>query len=414
MVVGDVWFGLKKKLRKEERENGWSRDMVVGDVAEYYNQVIATDISEPQINRAIHHPRVKYIHTPTSLSNNDLISLIGPEGSVDLITVAQAVHWFDLPNFYSIVDRLLKKRGGIFAVWGYKDVTVSPAFDPIMKEFHNTTLPYWDPKLRYVLDGYKTLPFPFEDVGLGSEGRPMELDIPKMMSFEGYLVMLKSWSAVTTAKEKGVDLLNESVVNDLMTAWGGSHLVKPVVCKVAEYYNQVIATDISEPQINRAIQHPRVKYIHTPTSLSNNDLISLIGPEGSIDLITVAQAVHWFDLPNFYSIVNRLLRKPGGIFAVWCYNDVAVSPTFDPIMNRFHKTTLPYWDPKIQYVLDGYKTLPFPFEDVGLGSEGRPMELDIPKTMSFEGFLGMLKSWSAITTAKEKGVDLLNESVVND
>ncbi|XP_021772564.1 putative methyltransferase DDB_G0268948 [Chenopodium quinoa] len=200
-------------------------------VAEYYNQVIATDISEPQISRAIHHPRVKYIHTPTSLSNNDLISLIGPEGSVDLITVAQAVHWFDLPNFYSIVNRLLKKPRGIFAVWCYNDVTVSPTFDPIMNRFHKTTLPYWDPKIRYVFDGYKTLPFPFEDVGLGSEGRPMELDIPKTMSFEEFLGMLKSWSAVTTAKEKGVDLLNESVVNDLMTAWGGSQLVKPVVYK---------------------------------------------------------------------------------------------------------------------------------------------------------------------------------------
>ncbi|KAL2941762.1 putative methyltransferase [Bienertia sinuspersici] len=200
-------------------------------VAEHYNQVIATDISESQITRSIHHPRVKYLHTPTSLTNDDLISLIGSENSVDLITAGQAVHWFDLPNFYSLATRLLKKPGGVIAVWCYNGVIVDPTFDPIFNEFHKTTLPYWDPKVHYVFDGYKTLPFPFEDVGLGSEGRPIELEIPKTVSFEGFLRMVKSWSAVTTAKEKGVDLLDESVVKELMNAWGGSDLVRSVVYK---------------------------------------------------------------------------------------------------------------------------------------------------------------------------------------
>lgn len=176
----------------------------------------------------------------------------------------------------------------------------------------------------------------------------------------------------------------------------------------------MIATDISEPQIQRAIPHSRVKYIHSKPSLSNDNLLSRIGPENSVDLVTVAQAVHWFDLPNFYSVVTRLLKTPGGIIAVWCYNDVVVSPTFDPIMTRFHMTTLPYWDPKIQFVFDAYKTLTFPFEKVGLGSEGQPLALDIPKTVSFEGFLRMLKSWSAVITAKEIGVDLLSEKVVKE
>ncbi|KMT14065.1 hypothetical protein BVRB_4g078920 [Beta vulgaris subsp. vulgaris] len=200
-------------------------------VAEHYNQVIATDVSEPQLNLAIQHPQVKYIHTPPFLSNNELISLIGPESSVDLITVAQAVHWFDLPNFYSMVSQLLRKPGGVIAVWCYNDIVVSPTFDPIMNQFHKSTLPYWDPKIQYVFDGYKTLPFPFEEIGLGREGHPMELEIPKMVSFKGFMEMLKSWSAVTTAKEKGVDLLNENVVTELMNAWGGSELVKHVSYK---------------------------------------------------------------------------------------------------------------------------------------------------------------------------------------
>lgn len=115
-----------------------------------------------------------------------------------------------------------------------------------------------------------------------------------------------------------------------------------------------------------------------------------------MDLITVAQVVHWFDLPNFYSLLTRLLQKPGGVVAVWCYNGIGVSSTFDPIMKRFHETTLPFWDPNTKHISDGYEKLPFPFESVGLGCEGELLPLDIPKDLSFEGFPRVLRSWSQL------------------
>ena len=171
---------------------------------------------------------------------------------------------------------------------------------------------------------------------------------------------------------------------------------------------------MSEAQLKLAMPHPRVRYLHTPLSITDDELVALIGGENSVDLVTVATAVHWFDLPKFYSLVTRLLRKPGGIIVVWGYYDIVVSPIFDPVMKHFHDTTLPYWNPKIQYIFDAYKTLPFPFESVGLGCEGKPQPLDIPKETSFEGFLRMLRSWSSVTTAIDQGVDLLSESVVKE
>ncbi|XP_057492324.1 uncharacterized protein LOC130777902 [Actinidia eriantha] len=200
-------------------------------VAEHYKQVIGTDVSEAQLKYAVPHPRVRYLHTPLSLSDDELVSLIGGEGSVDLVTVAQAVHWFDLPRFYSIVTRLLRKPRGVVAVWGYRGMVVSPTFDALAKHFHETTLPFWNPDSKYVFDGYRTLPFPFESVGLGSEGEPMLLDIPKELSFDGLLGMIKSYSAIVTAKERGVDLLSEGVVKELECAWGGPKLVRSVVYK---------------------------------------------------------------------------------------------------------------------------------------------------------------------------------------
>ncbi|EOX92621.1 hypothetical protein QUC31_003730 [Theobroma cacao] len=200
-------------------------------VAEHYEHVIGTDVSEAQLKHAIPHPRVKYLNTSLSISNDELLASIGGENSVDLVTVAQAVHWFDLPKFYSLVTRVLRKPGGVLAVWGYNDIAVSPTFDPVMKRFHDTTLPFWNPNIQYIFDGYRTLPFPFESVGLGSEGQPLALDIPKKLSFEGFLGMLRSWSAVVTAKNQGVDLLSQMVVKEFESAWGGSNLVRSVAYK---------------------------------------------------------------------------------------------------------------------------------------------------------------------------------------
>ncbi|GAB4855697.1 hypothetical protein Ancab_024339 [Ancistrocladus abbreviatus] len=225
------WLAARSLHRSLAWDAGTGNGQAAVAVAEHYKQVIATDVSEAQLGRAIPHPHVRYLHQTLSMSEDDLINMIGGKNSVDLVTVAQAVHWFDLSSFYSIVTRLLRKPGGVIAVWGYNTIVVSPTFDPVMKRFEETTLPYWHSGIKHIFDGYKTLPFPFESVGLGSEGEPLSLDIPKELSFEGLLRMLRSWSAVTTAKEEGVDLLSERVVKEFENAWGGSKLVRSVAYK---------------------------------------------------------------------------------------------------------------------------------------------------------------------------------------
>ena len=81
--------------------------------------------------------------------------------------------------------------------------------------------------------------------------------------------------------------------------------------QLSEHYEQVIGSDISEAQLKHVAQHPRVRYIHTPTSISNDEMVNLIAGshKNSVDLVTVAEAVHLFDVPQFSSLVKRLLRK---------------------------------------------------------------------------------------------------------
>ncbi|KAL3591495.1 hypothetical protein D5086_010135 [Populus alba] len=163
-------FGLEKI---EIDRNDASYNLVNAlQVSEHYKQVIATDISEEQLKHAIRHPQVQYFHSPSSMSDDELVNLIGGENSVDLVVVATAVHWFDLEKFYPVVKRVLKKPGGV-----------------------------------------------------GCEGQPLELDMPMEMSFERLLKLLSSASAVNAAKEQGMNLLSEEVVRELESAWGGPELL---------------------------------------------------------------------------------------------------------------------------------------------------------------------------------------------
>ncbi|KAM1466001.1 hypothetical protein ACFXTO_045439 [Malus domestica] len=167
-----------------------------------------------------------------TMSDDDLVELIGGEDSVDLVTVAVAVHWFDLPKFYSVVKRVLRKPGGIIAVWSYNAIVTDPEHDDLLKHFREASKPFWDPKTEYVWEGYRTLPFPFESVGLGSEGQPVPLEMPMEMSFEGVMRMFRSSSAFNKAKDQGVDLLSQEVIENLQRAWGDPNLVRKVTAKV--------------------------------------------------------------------------------------------------------------------------------------------------------------------------------------
>ncbi|TVU32718.1 hypothetical protein EJB05_24469, partial [Eragrostis curvula] len=84
-----------------------------------------TYVSAEQLRHAAAHPKVRYLHTP-GVGEEDLVAALGGgEGRVDLVTVAAAAHWFDLPAFYGVARRVLRRPGGVIAVWGYKPTTTA-------------------------------------------------------------------------------------------------------------------------------------------------------------------------------------------------------------------------------------------------------------------------------------------------
>ncbi|CAO2197844.1 unnamed protein product [Urochloa humidicola] len=196
-------------------------------------------------------------------------------------------------------------------------------------------------------------------------------------------------------------------------AWDAGCGSGQAAISMAEHYESVVATDVSEGQLRNAIAHPRVRYAHTPEHLTEDELVAMVGGEGSLDLIVVATSIHWFDIPLFYAVANRALKKPGGLLAVWGYN-YEIHPFEEALQGQLYTALRPYQDPRARLAMERYRTLPFPFEPVGVGAEGAPADVDMEVEMTLEDLAGFVMTGSVVTTAREKGAGEEMEAVVRD
>jgi SAM-dependent methyltransferase len=162
---------------------------------------------------------------------------------------------------------------------------------------------------------------------------------------------------------------------------------------LAEKFARVTATDISAEQIAAATQHARVTYRTVPAEDAQ------IAPH-SVDLVCVAQALHWFNLEKFWPAVNLAL-KPRGVFIAVAYGFFSVSDALDALTKQhFYDVVAPYQSAGNKVVGDGYKAIAFPFEMLA------PPALDIQMHWTMDQLLNYASTWSAVARMrKESGID---------
>jgi len=152
---------------------------------------------------------------------------------------------------------------------------------------------------------------------------------------------------------------------------------------LAAHFAEVYATDAAPEQIAAAKPHPRVRYTVAPAERSG------LG-DAAVDLVTVAQALHWFEVDSFYAEARRVAR-PGALLVVWNYP----RPRFvDAELERrflafYSEIVGPYWPPGRAHIEAGYRTLPFPFEQIETPAFGLQLSWDL------EQIIGYVSSWSA-------------------
>jgi ubiquinone/menaquinone biosynthesis C-methylase UbiE len=177
-----------------------------GELAKVFDCVIATDASEKQVASAEANSRVKYGVAPAEQSGLDA-------GSVDLVTVAQALHWFDLDRFYAEVRRILKPKG-ILAAWAYKLATVSPAIDAIVNHYYSDVVgPYW-PAERVLVEKFEELPFAFEQMAAPPFEMAADWEAEQLLGY------LRTWSATQRFMTAERHDPLEKIEGELREAWG--------------------------------------------------------------------------------------------------------------------------------------------------------------------------------------------------
>src|SRR5258708_3179621 len=152
---------------------------------------------------------------------------------------------------------------------------------------------------------------------------------------------------------------------------------------LAAHFAQVVATEPSAAQLAQAVPHPRVSYVQS------TELAPGIA-DGTADIVTAAQAAHWFDLNVFYPEVRRVLR-PGGLLAIWNYGLWIINPAVDALVEQFYNGTVgPYWPPERKQPETSYRLLEFSFPEIPLPK----LNLDVEWTAA--EFAAYLRTWSAV------------------
>ncbi|MBD0276442.1 MAG: class I SAM-dependent methyltransferase [Bacteroidota bacterium] len=186
---------------------GTGNGQVAYQLANYFEKVFATDISQSQLDNALQNEKIEYSAQPAEKTNF-------PDDFFDLIVVAQAIHWFDFNRFYSEVKRTLKDNG-ILVVIGYARLQISAELDTIIAHlYYNVVGPFWDKERRYIDENYRTIPFPFKEIEAPAFENVFD------WTFEHLKGYLETWSAVKHfIRERGYNPVDH-VYEELKKNWG--------------------------------------------------------------------------------------------------------------------------------------------------------------------------------------------------
>lgn len=159
---------------------------------------------------------------------------------------------------------------------------------------------------------------------------------------------------------------------------------------MSEFFDHVIAIDGSENQLVHAVQNPKVEYRQATAEATGVE-------DHSVDCVTVAQALHWFDFEAFFKEVKRILKQKG-VLAVWCYPSTrCTDPDINKVYTEFYGLAMSdFWPKERAYVEALYKNIHFPFEELA-----SPQFLD-EKYWTLENFAGYLGTWSSVQKYIEK------------
>lgn len=177
------------------RKYAWDCATGSGQIAKYlakhFDKVYATDTSIEQLS---HAPKIANVEYRKSSAEDSGLQA----NYFDLITVGQAIHWFNFEQFYTEVRRLAKKDA-LLAVIGYGMVRINESINPIINDLYEVAFgAHYAEARTYIDNEYQTIPFPFKEIQTPKFENTFDWSIDQL---EGYF---SSWSAIQKMKSDPV------------------------------------------------------------------------------------------------------------------------------------------------------------------------------------------------------------------
>lgn len=145
-------------------------------------------------------------------------------------------------------------------------------------------------------------------------------------------------------------------------------------------FARVVATDASAEQVANAPPHARITYKVTSYDSGIAD--------GAAQLVSVGQALHWFDLEAFVAESRRVLQ-PGGVLAAFAYARNRITPEIDKLVRHHHDITLgEFWPHEHRLIHEDYRSLELPIIELA------PPPFEMFAEWTLERFIGFLRTWS--------------------
>jgi ubiquinone/menaquinone biosynthesis C-methylase UbiE len=197
------------------------------NLSSLYRAVIATDASQTQIVQAkdVLDSLQNISFEVTQAEHTNILS-----GSIDLLTVSQALHWFDLDAFSVEANRVLKS-GGVLAVWAYDLMTIAPAIDDVMEYLYHTVLDgYWPVERKMIENGYRDIEFSLKEI------QPPPFKMQQQWNLSQLLGYLQTWSSIRKQLQTTDGELVTTEFENISTLWGSADKRRtvswPLVLKV--------------------------------------------------------------------------------------------------------------------------------------------------------------------------------------
>lgn len=204
----ELYFWLSRQVKSTERvwDCGCGTGQASIDLAAYFTQVEATDISEAQIAKATPHRKINYSVQPAEKTNF-------PDQYFDAVCVAHSLHWFELEHFWGEVKRVLKPDGKVF-IWGYNWVQFGGQLDEAISQHLLPLLkPFWPEKTVLLREQYRTVEFPFKVMDVPAFELNCQWTMNQAFAF------MRSWSAAQIMMQKHGDTLISEAEKEIEYVW---------------------------------------------------------------------------------------------------------------------------------------------------------------------------------------------------